>query len=257
VPDNLTWDRAEEDTILPNGLPVVRNVSTPTLSVFLPVPALANGMGVVVCPGGAYHFLAYDHEGFQVARWLNARGIAAFMLKYRVWPTGDDFPDCIGTNMNDPKKMGQITEAIFPRAAADGMQAVRMVRAHAEEWGLAPDRIGIMGFSAGGLVTTMVAKHYTADCRPDFAAPIYAAPAPESPVPADAPPLFLLTAGDDDMAVPVALKLYSDWRAAGHSAELHIYSAGGHGFGMKPLGLPVDRWIERLGDWLGALGAKK
>ena len=257
VPDNLSWDHPEEDSILPNGLPVVRNVSEPTLSVFLPVPALANGMGVVICPGGAYHFLAYDHEGFQVARWLNARGIAAFLLKYRVWPTGDDFPACIETNMRDPAKMAAITQAIFPLAAADGMQAVRMVREHADEWKLSPDRIGIMGFSAGGLVTTLVAKQYTPDSRPDFAAPIYAAPAPAVPVPVDAPPLFLLTAGDDDMAVPVAMGLYNDWRASGHSAELHIYAAGGHGFGMNQLGLPVDSWIERLGDWLDALGATK
>lgn len=251
--NSLTWDHPEEEMILPNGLPVVRNVSQPTLSVFLPTPAHANGLGIVICPGGAYHFLAYDHEGIQVARWLNAHGIAAFILKYRVTPTGDDFPECIGKNMEDPLKRAEIERTVFPMVMEDGFQALRVVRQHAVEWGVSEGGLGIMGFSAGGLLTTLVAKHYGPDCRPDFAAPIYAAPAPDAAVPADAPPLFLLTAGDDDMAVPVSIKLYESWRAAGHSAELHIYSTGGHGFGMLTKDLPVDSWIERLGDWACAL----
>jgi acetyl esterase/lipase len=254
---NLTWDLPEEDTILPNGLPAVRNVSQPTLSVFLPDPAVANGLGMVVCPGGANHFLAYDHEGLKVAGWLNARGIAAFMLKYRVWPTGDDFPACIGENMRDRARKEMIDNTIQPLAARDGLQAIRVVRKNAAEWGVAPNRIGIMGFSAGGCLTTMVAEQYGPESRPDFAAPIYPAPAPDAPVPVDAPPLFLLTAGDDAMAAPVCIKLYEKWRAAGHPAELHIYAAGGHGFGMNPLGLPVDSWIELLGDWLDGLAVNQ
>lgn len=257
VESGLVWDHPEEDTILPNGLPVVRNVAVPTLSVFLPVPSLDSGLGMIVCPGGAYHFLAYEHEGTKVARWLNAQGHAAFLLKYRVYPTGDDFPACIGKNMNDRAKMTEITQAIFPLVAQDGLQAVRMVREHAEEWNIKPGGLGIMGFSAGGVVTSLVAKQYGPDSRPDFAAPIYSAPCHDDHVPADAPPLFVLTAGDDNMAVPVSIELYQSWRAAGHSAELHIYSAGGHGFGMNPLGLPVDNWIECLGEWMKMLAPKE
>ncbi len=252
----LGWDHPEEDTVLPNGLPAVRNIAQPTLSVFLPEAGHANGTSMIIAPGGAYHFLAYDHEGLKVARWLNEHGVAAFMLKYRVTPTGDDFPDCIGKNMRDPAKMEAICNAVYPLITEDGLQAVRMVRAHAAEWGLAPNRVGIMGFSAGGALTTLVAKRYGPDSRPDFVAPIYPAPVPDQTVPADAPPLFVLTAGDDDMAMPVSIRLYQSWRAAGHPAELHVYQAGGHGFGMNPLGLPVDSWIERLGDWLDAIRAK-
>ena len=131
-----------------------------------------------------------------------------------------------------------------------------MLREHADEWKLSPERIGIMGFSAGGVVTNMVATQYDAESRPDFAAPIYSAWPPNATIPDDAPPLFLLAAADDPMVPPsISIELYQRWRAAGHSAELHIYAAGGHGFGMNQLGLPVDSWIERLGDWLDALGA--
>jgi acetyl esterase/lipase len=115
----------------------------------------------------------------------------------------------------------------------------------------------MMGFSAGGMLTLNVALHHDPACRPDFAAPIYGAPPPDAPVPADAPPLFLLCAADDDMASAVSTQYYSAWRAAGHPVEMHIYAKGGHGFGMNTLGLPSDRWIERFAEWLGAMGFLK
>jgi acetyl esterase/lipase len=140
-----------------------------------------------------------------------------------------------------------------PLVIADGQQTVRVVREHASEWCLAPDRIGMMGFSAGGMVTVSVALKHDASCRPDFAAAIYAS-VQAAPVPADAPPLFILCAADDEMASPISVRLYSDWKAAGHSVELHIYATGGHGFGMRKLGLSTDTWIERFGDWLQVQG---
>jgi dienelactone hydrolase len=117
-----------------------------------------------------------------------------------------------------------------------------------------PDRIGIMGFSAGGSVTVGAALEYDADSRPDFAAPIYSAPREEISVPADAPPLFIAAAHDDAFAASACVPLYLAWSAAGRSAELHIYSRGGHGFGMHKQGLPADRWIEQFGEWLHAQG---
>lgn len=252
--DTSGWDKPEEITYNETGLKVIRNVSQPTLTAYLPDPAIATGTAVIVCPGGAYHFLAFEHEGIDVARWLNAHGIAAFMLKYRLVQTGDDFPKCIGENLSNPDKRAALFDPLFPMITADGCQAVRLVRSRAAEWGLNPGRIGIMGFSAGGFVTLSTALHYDASSRPDFAAPIYSAPPLDAPIPTDAPPLFLLCAADDDMASAVSTQYYAAWRAAGHPVELHIYSKGGHGFGMFQKGLPSDNWIERFAEWLGAQG---
>jgi acetyl esterase/lipase len=116
--------------------------------------------------------------------------------------------------------------------------------------GIKPDRVGIMGFSAGGMVTMGVVMDHDADSRPDFAAPIYGGGTNGAKVPDDAPPLFILCASDDRLAAAGSARLYSEWKAAGRPVEPHIYEKGGHGFGMTPKGLPVDRWIERYGDWL-------
>lgn len=252
--DQTGWNQPEEIAFLTDGLKVIRNVVQPSLTAFLPDPAIHTGTAVIVCPGGAYHFLAYEHEGTEVARWLNAHGIAAFMLKYRLVQTGSDFPQCVEENLNDPQRMEKRVAPLFPLITADGCQAVRLVRAHAAEWGLAPERIGIMGFSAGGMLTLNVALHCDPSSRPNFAAPIYSAPPPEAPIPTDAPPLFLLCAADDEMASGVSTRYYTQWRAAGLTVELHIYANGGHGFGMKSQGLPSDHWIERFAEWLRAGG---
>ncbi len=252
--DTANQVQPEEIAFLQSGLKVVRNVSQPSLTVFLPDPALATGAAVIVCPGGAYHFLAFEHEGIEVARWLNARGIAAFMLKYRLVQTGSDFPQCVDQHLHDPHLMDTLVRPLFPLIAADGCQAVRLVRARAADWGIASDRIGILGFSAGGMVTLSTALQFDASSRPDFAAPIYSAPPPDAPIPANAPPLFLLCAADDDMASGVSTRFYSAWRDAGHPVELHIYAQGGHGFGMNRQGLPSDSWLERFAEWLHAQG---
>ncbi len=252
--DPTGWDQPEEYMTIHDGLKVLRNVSQPTLTAFLPDPAVATGTAVIVCPGGAYHFLAYQHEGVQVANWLNAHGIAVFMLKYRLVQTGDDFPACVEQNLEDPEKKAARVDPLFPMITADGCQAVRLVRAHAADWGINPAKIGILGFSAGGFVTLSVAMRFDASSRPDFAAPIYSAPPREGPIPSNAPPLFLLCAADDDMASDVSTRYYAQWRAAGHPVELHIYAKGGHGFGMNSQGLPSDYWIERFREWLQSQG---
>jgi acetyl esterase/lipase len=254
APGSEDWTQREQVSYMPSGLKVVRDVAQPALTAYLPDPAAANGTAVIVCPGGAFHFLSIDMEGTDVARWLNARGVAAFVLKYRLLYTGDDFPEVVGRRLGDQPTMDRLMDDLRPLIHADGLQAVRVVRQRASEWGVAPDRIGMIGFSAGSSVTVSVALEHDAESRPDFAGAIYSAGFKDVPLPADAPPLFVLCAGDDAMAAPISVRLYSDWRAAGHSAELHIYSTGGHGFGMQVKGLPSDTWIERFGDWLGVLG---
>jgi len=252
APGSESWTQKETLSAMQSGLKVIRNVSQPTLTAYLPDPQIATGTAVIVCPGGAFHFLAYEHEGVQVAVWLNSRGIAAFMLKYRLIPTSDDFEAEVEERLSNRDKMAGPMRSLAPLILADGQQAVRLVRQRATEWGIRPDRIGIMGFSAGGGVTMAVTLNHDASSRPDFAAPVYAAHFGEIPVPIDAPPLFIVHASNDPL-IPASIStaIYSAWIAAGKPAELHIYARGGHGFGMNKLGLPMDGWIERFGEWLG------
>jgi acetyl esterase/lipase len=239
------------------AVPLVRNVTSPTLTAYLPDPARATRAAVIVAPGGAYVMLAIEHEGTDVARWLAARGIAAFVLKYRVAPmpeTDEGFKALRDRQMREPELLGPVIEAQAPLAIADGRAAIELLRKRAGEWDLDPDRIGILGFSAGGGVALGAASRYAAAGRPAFAAVIYGAGL-RAPVPEDAPPLFIVTAADDPV-VPAgnSVDLFSRWRAAGHLAELHVYSKGGHGFGMLEQGLPCDRWIEAFHGWLTAEG---
>ena len=255
-PESDLWQDAGPELERPRweNSRLVRNVSRPTLTVFPPDPAVANGAGIVVCPGGAFHFLMVDKEGTEVASWLNARGVAVFVLKYRVFPTADDDAEFLRI-AEDPLPRRANMERVWPHSVADGLQAIRTVRAQAGRFGIDPDRLGIMGFSAGGAVTAGTASGYTdVASRPSFAAPIYAVWR-EQPVPADAPPLFLTHASDDPLVSPQeSVKLYSAWQQAGRRAELHIYAEGGHGFALWPQGLPADTWIDRFWAWLQSEG---
>jgi acetyl esterase/lipase len=250
APGSEDWDQLEEEIILPRGLKVVRNVTQPSLTVFPADQAKASGTAVIVCPGGAFHMLSIDMEGNDVARWLAARGVTAFVLRYRLIRTGEDLEADLKAHFADQSIMGRLMQPMAPLLLADGQQAVQLVRERAAEWKVSPDQVGMMGFSAGGSVTANAVLYNSPDCRPDFAAPIYPAVFEDVVAPVDAPPLFLLCANDDEMAVNGCLRLYSAWRAASRPAELHIYSKGGHGFGMTRQDLPSDTWIERFADWL-------
>jgi acetyl esterase/lipase len=255
VPDSDLWRGIGPELERPpwEGSRLVRNISRPTLTVYLPDPAIATGTAVISCPGGAFHFLMIDKEGTEVARWLNALGVAVFVLKYRVYPTSDSDEEFLQIAENMEPHVPNMRK-VWPMVVADGLQAVRAVRQNAARYGLSPERIGIMGFSAGGFVTAGTATEYDAESRPSFAAPIYAV-WQQRPVPADAPPLFLVTAGDDPLVdAQNSIALYSAWKAAGHRAELHVYAEGGHGFALNPQGLPVDTWTDRFWDWLRAEG---
>ena len=260
-----TWMQKEVEYL--NGKSrMVRNVVKPSLTAYLPERSKAVGTAVVICPGGGFHFLSWDSEGVKVAQWLKERGVAAFVLKYRLIDTGateEEFQKRTARLLGRPNppeltpKEVQERRDIPGNAAADGRQAIKAVRQLAAEMGIAPDRIGILGFSAGGAVTMGVVMEHDAESRPNFAAPIYGGGTGGAPVPADAPPLFILVANDDKGASLGSAKLYSEWKAADKPVELHVYSKGGHGFGMNKRGLPVDTWVERFGDWLGSLGLLK
>ena len=241
----------------PDRLRFIRNVAQPSLTAFFPDPSIANGTAMIVCPGGAYHFLNIDQEGIDMARWFSARGVAAFVLKYRLIRTAErdeDFAVQIHEVFSGQEKARELMKRHGPLAIADGQQAVKVIRKRAAEWGIAPHRIGIMGFSAGGHVAGGVALQHDVDSRPDFAAPIYGALWEKFVVPPDAPPLFIALANNDEIAVEPCMRLYSAWKEAGLSVELHAYSTGGHGFSTRKQGLPVDSWIDRLGDWLQLQG---
>lgn len=246
------------------GTLMLRNVSDPTLEVFR--PRRPNGTGVIVCPGGGWRILAWQHEGLEVARWLAERGYTAFLLKYRVLPTSPD-PKAFEAAMagmtaqleqprsgaSAPRKLSDVVpaEALrLPRGAAadDGQRAIEIVRARAKEWDIDQAKIGMIGFSAGAFLAADVAMEPKTALA--FVAPIYGGETQGHAVPPDAPPLFTVIAQDDRLLFRVVEGLYADWSSADRPAELHIFARGGHGFGMVRQGLPVDRWIDLFGDWL-------
>ncbi|MEP7364297.1 MAG: alpha/beta hydrolase [Acidobacteriota bacterium] len=211
----------------------VRKVKRPVMEVYLaPKP---NGTAVVVAPGGGWNILAIEHEGRDVAKWLNDRGVSAFVLRYRVGL--------------------ESREASQKACIEDGLLAVKTVRQRAAEWKLDPKRIGVMGFSAGGYLTVGVATQYTAESRPDFAIPIYAVSPDNYTVPADAPPLFVAVAQDDNVRMTSsATALMDNWKKAKLPVELHVFADGGHGFGMNKKGKSCDAWTGLLADWMQRRG---
>jgi acetyl esterase/lipase len=226
---------------------VIFNVVTPTLTAYLPERSKATGTGVIIAPGGAFVALAISLESEDVARSLQERGIAAFVLKYRIMEKrGEGIP--ANMNMDEAGKYG----------IADGIQALKVVRQHAAEWGVAPDRIGFMGFSAGAMVTSGTLLQQDAAARPNFAAMIYGGPFGVMPaIPAKLPPMFLAWAQDDPVALDPIVKFYGALTSAGHKPEAHIFSNGGHGFGMRKQGTSSDHWIDEFYYWLEAQGFTK
>jgi acetyl esterase/lipase len=239
---------------------VVTNVTKPTLTVFKPASGTANGTSIVVAPGGGFMALSINSEGTDVAKYLAAKGVTAFVLKYRLAHTGEDATQEFTALIADRQKFNETVGKVIPLTIADGLAAVTYVRQHASEWGVSPDRVGIIGFSAGGTVAAGVAFHYPPEGKPAFVAPIYAAAGrlKDSTVPADAPPMFIVAATDDQLGLaPDSVALYEKWREAQKSVELHMYAKGGHGFGMHKRNIPTDHWIDRFADWLDLQGFLK
>ena len=256
APGSEEWLHSEsENTNNLWGTRIVYNIADPTLSIFRPDADLANGTSVIICPGGAFHALSIDSEGNDVAQALNKHGVTCFVLKYRLVQCRTKDPTREVTALRD---LASAVAPVVDLAMADGLASVQWVREHAREYGLKSSTIGMLGFSAGGTVAASVAMNYTSVSRPDFIAPIYLAynwANKGSGVRTDAPPLFALAASDDPLDLgPESVEIYQDWISAGKSAELHLYSTGGHGFGMRRQNLPSDQWIERFTDWMCARG---
>jgi len=240
----------------------VMNVTVPTLTAYLPSQEKATGAAMIIAPGGAFVRLAMDNEGYDVAKWLSDRGVAAFVLKYRTRPLGD-------TEEAIQKKLGEIMSQLFgpqanpesPRlsrfgesedakavhyAYQDGLQAMRIVRSKAKEFGIDPNRIGIMGFSAGSVLAMNVGMYHDAETRPALVAPIYMGWVDPIVVPEDACPLYLVSPQHDLFTPEMTFNMYNAWTKANIEAELHYHAGVQHGFGMTRYGKTVDNWIEGL-----------
>lgn len=252
-----------ERTDVRDGLRVIRNVSDPTLTAFLPDPAKATGTAVIVAPGGAFMLLSYDSEGALVARRLAEHGVAAFLLKYRLEPTPNDpaaFAVVLMRRLSGARNADAASGGTSPfttedQATADGAEALRLVRRRAAEWKVDPHRVGFLGFSAGAIMTTNLATADERASRPDFVGVIYGAL--RGPVPADAPPAFFATASDDPLLGKAAIPMVEAWRAARRPAELHLYERGGHGFGLVPKGSSSDHWLDEFLWWMQGRGLLK
>ena len=218
APGSEKWTQTEKTAENTPMGKVVFNVVTPTLTLYLPDKSTATGTGIIVAPGGSCVALAIDHEGTGVARWLQERGIAAFLLKYRIpEKKGEGIPK--GINFDEVCKYG----------IADGIQAVKVTRQHAAEWGISADRVGFIGFSAGAMVTSGALLQPDPAARPNFAAPIYGGPFGIMPkIPADLPPIFMAWAQDDGLIRQPIEQFYEALTAAGNKPEAHIYRAGEH-----------------------------
>lgn len=240
-------------------LPTVSNVSEPSLRVYLPEKSKSNGTAMIIAPGGGFHLLSIDNEGNHVAKWCIENGIAAFVLKYRLVPTGDD-PDREFSEKitNGQEKMDREIAPYIELAKADAFAAIAYVRANAEKYNIKTDKIGIIGFSAGGTLATAAGLEYTSDeNRPDFIAPIYGAlhVLDLTKIPTNPMPLFLAVTSDDVFGFQnQAIDIYKTWNAAKAPVEMHVYQKGNHGFGMRKQNLTSDDWIETFKAWMKSNG---
>lgn len=269
APGTEQWVLPETVTTGASGDRVLSNVSQPTLSVFLPDPAKANGTAIVIAPGGALRVLGFDNEGTRVARWLNERGIAAFVLKYRTLQVDPSIPpagppvgfggpgrqelEIRNANANPAPDDATLT-TVLNMAIADAQAALALVRRNADSWNIDADRVGLMGFSAGGGVAVGTALAADGDAYPDFLVSLYGPSLLDVNLPAHAPPLFIAVGNEHFNVTNGCLALFGAWKAAGFPAELHVYDQVSSGFGMTPRGRPVDDWPERMHEWLQARG---
>lgn len=246
------WTLSEPETGEERGgILRIRNVSEPLIEIYQPEKDKANGLSMIIAPGGGYSILAWNHEGEEIAEWLNGFGVTAFVLKYRLPKKGDPSRHHV--------------------ALQDSQRAVRLVRAHAEEWGIRPDKIGIMGFSAGGHLSAITATKFNepnydpvdeADqlsCRPDFVGLIYPAYLFDKEsqklnadfnVTSENPPTFFTHTGDDPVTVESSLIFYQALRNAGVAAELHVFPKGGHGYGMRTEVPGIASWPDLYKAWI-------
>ncbi|WP_148293837.1 alpha/beta hydrolase [Azospirillum sp. B4] len=268
--------RVVVETTSADGQRVI-NVTDPTYQAYLPAPDRATGAAAIIAPGGGFRFLAIRNEGTAVAEWLAGRGVAAFVLKYRVVQQDGSEEE------TRRKSQGVPVEVQGAPGVADGIQALKRIRDHARDYGIDPHRVAAIGFSAGAHVVSMMALAPDAAARPDYVAPIYGGaftsgdyhlpPAnlppepgtptepwlapPPKPAPGRLPPFFLAMAQDDVFVGQGVRRFYDALFAAGYRPELHLYFRGNHGFGMKPQGSTSDHFLQEFLWWLEAQGATR
>nr|WP_314446231.1 alpha/beta hydrolase [uncultured Sphingomonas sp.] len=236
-----------------------RNVTVATLTPVLADPAKATGAAVIVAPGGGFRTLSMENEGWQVARALADRGVSAFVLKYRLNQTPADMAafersmaEMFSGAARPPRATGAAAVASLAPQIADARAAFALVRSRAAQWRVDPNRVGMIGFSAGAmltLATTLEAK----DANPAFIANIYG-PLTAMAVPADAPPMFVALAADDPFFANSGFGLVESWKAARRPVEFHLYEQGGHGFGMYQKDTTSTGWFDAFVRWLGIHG---
>ncbi len=237
------------------GSVFARNVTVATLTPVLPDPAKANGTAVIVAPGGGFRTLSMENEGWDVARALAARGVAAFVLKYRLNQTPADletFARPAPAGATPPRRDPAAMMAGLAPQIADARAAFALVRKRAGEWHVDPARIGMVGFSAGAMLT-MATTLAGQDAKPAFIGNIYG-PLAAMTVPADAPPMFVALAADDPLFGNAGYGLIDSWRTAKRPVEFHLYEQGGHGFGMYPKITTSTGWFDEFARWMAMHG---
>jgi acetyl esterase/lipase len=246
-------DKKQVEVTEPTRL--VTNVTKPSITIYRPAKDKDTGTAMIICPGGGYWNLYWELEGEEVATWLNSLGVTGIILKYRV-----------------PRRPDDVRGEPARRALQDAQRAVSLVRQRAKEWGIDPERIGMIGFSAGGHLAIATATSFDKrtyepqddidkiSCRPNFAIPVYSGYlkakdkdelAPGLRVPKDTPPVFLVHGGADIVSDPEhSLVMYRALKRAGVPAELHIYATAAHDFGVREVGHPCSTWTRSCADWL-------
>jgi acetyl esterase/lipase len=273
VPDNETVLNRDTERNAQGLNRAISRVSRPTITTCLPDRGLATGAAIVILPGGGFVHLAIDKEGYDVAAWLNSIGVAGIVLKYRTDAREADA--AIATAARAARGGAPVPDAdaqalraarakVIAAATQDTLRAIRVTRSRAREWSVDPDKVGAIGFSAGGFLASAAATHWDrgrpdaadpierASSRPDFVGLLYSGAREEvaAQITEETPPAFLAHAGDDFIPVESSIRFYTGLREAGVPAEMHLYASGGHGFGLGIHGGPVASWPERFAEWL-------
>ncbi|MAW14910.1 MAG: 1,4-beta-xylanase [Flavobacteriaceae bacterium] len=232
------------------------NISKPEISLYKAKGNSITDKAMIICPGGGLFFSAYEKEGVKLAKKLAQNGITAVILKYRTYPRKGSVIKWSQTLWDKPQMAIDSAKIILPYSSKDALSAIELIRNNASKYNINPNKIGLMGFSAGGAVTMEAAYTSVIKNQPNFIAPIYPWMdiVDNQKVPLNKPPAFVSCANDDplELAAP-SVQIYQDWILAGAEAELHMFSKGGHGYGMNKINAPVDRWSQLLIDWILAL----
>jgi acetyl esterase/lipase len=264
APGSEDWNYIETIIEGPSGLKSIQNVVYPTITPYLPNPEIANGTSVLVCPGGGFRGLSWDSEGVRVAEWLNSKGIAAFILKYRVMQTNNSsnqmqsstspvmqMPKIKITNANaNPEPENKKLTELIHMAISDAAMAMHIIRQHAAGWNLDPEKVGIMGFSAGGGVAAGIAMLDDMAAYPDFIVSVYGPSLLDVVVPEHAAPLFIAVGAEHPNVAEGCIELFRSWRGAGKSAEIHVFANIPGPFGISKTGKSSDTWPDLLYEWM-------